>query len=355
MILYFVPQHVVLPRFYNSVCSSIIKLAIKNFGIELIHIKENNVFGMQSNLNNFAKEFYGASSAARLYASAFKTIPKDYGLGMSKALKAQMDAYKSITPVSKYFEKTARALNATKSFSNTVNVAQFAAIKPSTIPTKVGAISPALAVAHDTLGEFNYGNQLHKSLNAFYQAKSLIERSGLLAATNNIKIEQLYLSKVGIASQLKANIKPFLNSQNIKLASISNSLLNSLQANPDTSFKRISKMLGHISEVPREESSYNTRNPISSNKQSTNSSDNSTNFDDVKVFMRTSYEQYKNSIGQKIEENPSVEVCAQYVLYILQAMQVLYVVTSDENAQQKFIEFVIGVMELLLQTILKGK
>ena len=71
--------------------------------------------------------------------------------------------------------------------------------------------------------------------------------------------------------------------------------------------------------------------------------------------MRTSYEQYKNSIGQKIEENPSVEVCAQYVLYILQAMQVLYVVTSDENAQQKFIEFVIGVMELLLQTILKGK
>lgn len=343
------------PLLVNHKCSSIIKLAIKNFRIELIHIKENNVFGIQSNLNNFAKEFYGASNAARLYISAFKTIPKDYGLGMSKALKAQMDAYKSITPVSKYFEENARALNATKSFSNTVNVAQFAAIKSLTIPTKDGAISSALAVAHDTLGEFNYGSQLYKALNAFYPAKSLIEQPGLLAATNNIKIKQLDFQNVGIASQLKVNIKPFLNSQNIKLASISNSLLNSLQANPDNSFKRISKMLGHISEVPREESSYKTGDPISSNKQSTNSSNNSSNFDDAKVFVRTSYEQYKNSIGQKIEENPSVEVCAQYVLYILQAMQVLYVVTSDENAQQKFIEFVIGVMELLLQTILKGK
>lgn len=355
MILYFIPQHVVLPRFYNSVCSSIIKLAIKNFRIELIHIKENNVFGIQSNLNNFAKEFYGASNAARLYTSAFKTIPKDYGLGMSKALKAQMDAYKSITPVSKYFEENARALNAIKSFSNTVNVAQFAAIKSLTIPTKDGAISSALAVAHDTLGEFNYGSQLYKALNAFYPAKSLIEQPGLLAATNNIKIKQLDFQNVGIASQLKVNIKPFLNSQNIKLASISNSLLNSLQANPDNSFKRISKMLGHISEVPREESSYKTGDPISSNKQSTNSSNNSSNFDDAKVFVRTSYEQYKNSIGQKIEENPSVEVCAQYILYIFQVMQVLYVVTSDENAQQKFIEIAIDVMGLLLQTIRKGK
>lgn len=355
MILYFAPQHVVLPRLYNSVCSSIIKLAIKNFRIELIHIKENNVFGIQSNLNNFAKEFYGASNAARLYISAFKTIPKDYGLGMSKALKAQMDAYKSITPVSKYFEENARALNATKSFSNTVNVAQFAAIKSLTIPTKDGAISSALAVAHDTLGEFNYGSQLYKALNAFYPAKSLIEQPGLLAATNNIKIKQLDFQNVGIASQLKVNIKPFLNSQNIKLASISNSLLNSLQANPDNSFKRISKMLGHISEVPREESSYKTGDPISSNKQSTNSSNNSSNFDDTKVFVRTSYEQYKNSIGQKIEENPSVEVCAQYILYIFQVMQVLYVVTSDENAQQKLIEIAIDVMGLLLQTIRKGK
>lgn len=355
MILYFAPQHVVLPRLYNSVCSSIIKLAIKNFRIELIHIKENNVFGIQSNLNNFAKEFYGASNAARLYISAFKTIPKDYGLGMSKALKAQMDAYKSITPVSKYFEENARALNATKSFSNTVNVAQFAAIKSLTIPTKDGAISSALAVAHDTLGEFNYGSQLYKALNAFYPAKSLIEQPGLLAATNNIKIKQLDFQNVGIASQLKVNIKPFLNSQNIKLASISNSLLNSLQANPDNSFKRISKMLGHISEVPREESSYKTGDPISSNKQSTNSSNNSSNFDDAKVFVRISYEQYKNSIGQKIEENPSVEVCAQYILYIFQVMQVLYVVTSDENAQQKLIEIAIDVMGLLLQTIRKGK
>ena len=355
MILYFAPHHVVLPRLYNSVCSSIIKLAIKNFRIELIHIKENNVFGIQSNLNNFAKEFYGASNAARLYISAFKTIPKDYGLGMSKALKAQMDAYKSITPVSKYFEENARALNATKSFSNTVNVAQFAAIKSLTIPTKDGAISSALAVAHDTLGEFNYGSQLYKALNAFYPAKSLIEQPGLLAATNNIKIKQLDFQNVGIASQLKVNIKPFLNSQNIKLASISNSLLNSLQANPDNSFKRISKMLGHISEVPREESSYKTGDPISSNKQSTNSSNNSSNFDDTKVFVRTSYEQYKNSIGQKIEENPSVEVCAQYILYIFQVMQVLYVVTSDENAQQKLIEIAIDVMGLLLQTIRKGK
>ena len=355
MILYFAPQHVVLPRLYNSVCSSIIKLAIKNFRIELIHIKENNVFGIQSNLNNFAKEFYGASNAARLYISAFKTIPKDYGLGMSKALKAQMDAYKSITPVSKYFEENARALNATKSFSNTVNVAQFAAIKSLTIPTKDGAISSALAVAHDTLGEFNYGSQLYKALNAFYPAKSLIEQPGLLAATNNIKIKQLDFQNVGIASQLKVNIKPFLNSQNIKLASISYSLLNSLQANPDNSFKRISKMLGHISEVPREESSYKTGDPISSNKQSTNSSNNSSNFDDANVFVRTSYEQYKNSIGQKIEENPSVEVCAQYILYIFQVMQVLYVVTSDENAQQKLIEIAIDVMGLLLQTIRKGK
>ncbi len=339
----------------NHKCSSIIKLAIKNFRIELIHIKENNVFGIQSNLNNFAKEFYGDSNAARLYISAFKTIPKDYGLGMSKALKAQMDAYKSITPVSKYFEENARALNATKSFSNTVNVAQFAAIKSLTIPTKDGAISSALAVAHDTLGEFNYGSQLYKALNAFYPAKSLIEQPGLLAATNNIKIKQLDFQNVGIASQLKVNIKPFLNSQNIKLASISNSLLNSLQANPDNSFKRISKMLGHISEVPREESSYKTGDPISSNKQSTNSSNNSSNFDDAKVFVRTSYEQYKNSIGQKIEENPSVEVCAQYILYIFQVMQVLYVVTSDENAQQKLIEIAIDVMGLLLQTIRKGK
>ena len=114
-------------------------------------------------------------------------------------------------------------------------------------------------------------------------------------------------------------------------------------------------MLGHISEVPREESSYKTGDPISSNKQSTNSSNNSSNFDDANVFVRTSYEQYKNSIGQKIEENPSVEVCAQYILYIFQVMQVLYVVTSDENAQQKLIEIAIDVMGLLLQTIRKGK
>lgn len=277
----------------NHKCSSIIKLAIKNFGIELIHIKENNVFGMQSNLNNFAKEFYGASSAARLYASSFANISNE---GIVSALKAQMNAYKSIAPASNSLEQV------------------FKVTKP----------------INESLGQFNSKVlQNYMSSQTTKQIESINRRLQRSIPTAGLN------SSAALGKELRRSMEPFFNSGNLKTMTSVNNVFNKINTHPYASYEALQKAISDQVAPGLDELDKAVRDQIKKIEEEGNKSQSRSNSERWETNTKAAIKELQNPIKINKSRDKHFKFSMEYFIILFQFLiLILYtngIITSDSD------------------------
>lgn len=248
----------------------------------MIYIKENNDFGIQSNLNDFAKNFYGASNAARLYASAFKTIPKDYGLGMSKALRDQVNAYKSIAPTSKYFEQTLEAMKLIEPTNIALGQISTKSLRP--------AMSSSIA------------KQISKTTRQLHY---------------NIPIAQVNQAR-GLSEELHQAMKLLLDSNDLKLKATVNTIFNELTANPINAYQSFQKAIQAPVTPTFNHPDYNVREETQTVENNNQESNSNTETDDSFNTAKSIIKKYTNSIKENYAKSYDPERVINFFINLMQ-------------------------------------
>lgn len=271
-------------------------------------------------MNSFAKEFYSASNAARLYTSAFKTIPKDYGLGMSKALKAQMGAYKSITPASKYFEQALKAIKSVKPVSIALG------------QTGAKALQPAMS-----------SNVAKQMAEITQQLDYSISRTQINQSDELVK-------------DLRQTMKPLLGSNNVRLSSGLNNLIQQFSSYPSLSINKFINAANNPSKVFSQSESNGFRN---SDEKAENDRKKKSNLSSATTAIRGSLDNFNQSSEKYAQESKNSYTWThdpkkqmEYFLYFCQFLLLIYsfyAVAVNKEAADTLLSNLIDTFLLILE------
>lgn len=241
---------------------------------------------MQSNLNNFAKEFYSASSVARLYASSFANISN---AGIASALKAQMSAYKSIAPASNSLEQV------------------FKLTKP---------INESLVQFNSKVVQNYMSSQTTKQIESINRR---LQRSIPTAGFNQT---------AAINKALRKTMEPLFNSGNLKTMTAANSILNKISANPYNSYKALQKAINNQTTPGLKELDKAVRNQIKDIEEEYGKSQTASDSDSRVIDTENSIKELQNTVKVDKKGTKHIEFSIEYFELMFQIIATILVATG---------------------------